>query len=91
MDDSNLLNSNQSGFSPGDYCVHQPLAITNDIYKAFDTNPSLEVRSVFLDLSKAFDIVWHEEVIYELKRLEICGKYSGLTFFFKQPISKSCS
>ena len=25
------------------------------IYKAFDANPSLDVREVFLDLSKAFD------------------------------------
>ena len=47
LDDKNLLNSNQSRFRPGDSCVHQLLAITNDIYKAFDTNPSLEVRGVF--------------------------------------------
>ena len=47
LDDNNLLNSNPSGFRPGDSCVHQLLAITNDIYKAFDTNPSLEVRGVF--------------------------------------------
>ena len=50
LDDNNLLNSNQSGFWPGDSCVHQLLSITHEIYKAFDANPSLDVRGVFLDL-----------------------------------------
>ena len=57
LDDNNLLNSNQSGFRPGDSCVHQLLSITHEIYKAFDANPSLDVRGVFLDLSKTFDRV----------------------------------
>ena len=60
LEDNNLLNGNQSGFRPGDSCVHQLLSITHEIYKAFDANPSLEVREVFLDLSKAFDKVWHD-------------------------------
>ena len=58
LDDHNLLNSNQSGFYPGDPCVYQ-LLIADDIYKAFDTNPCLEVRSVFLDLSKGLHRVLH--------------------------------
>ena len=57
---NNLLNGNQSGFRPGDSCIHQLLSITHKIYKAFDANLSLEVRGVFLDLSKAFDKVWHD-------------------------------
>ena len=32
LDDNNLLNSNQSGFRPGDSCVHQLLSITHEIY-----------------------------------------------------------
>ena len=52
-----LLNQNQSGFRPSDSCINQLLAITHDIFEAFDVNPSLEVRSVFLDISKAFDKV----------------------------------
>ena len=50
LDDNNLLNSNQSGFRSGDSCVHQLLSITHEIYKAFDANPSLDVRGFFLDL-----------------------------------------
>ena len=50
-----LLNPNQSGFMPGDSCIHQFVSITHEIYASFDGNPSLEVRGVFLDKSKAFD------------------------------------
>ena len=55
LNNNNLLNSNQSGFRSGDSCVNQLISITHDIYKAFDANSSLEVRGVFLDMSKAFD------------------------------------
>ena len=72
------MTSNQSGFRPGDSCAHQLLSIMHEIYKAFDANPSLDVRGVFLDLSKAFDRVWHDGLMYELKSLGICGNYYGL-------------
>ena len=39
----------------GDSCVHQLLSVTQEICKSFDANPSLEVRGVFLGVSKAFD------------------------------------
>ena len=60
LDTNKLLNNNQSGFQPGDSCKHQLLWITHKIYKAFDENPSLELRGVLLNLSEAFDRVWHE-------------------------------
>ena len=47
-------------------CVNQLILITHNTYCAFDVNPSLEVRGVFLYLSKAFDIVWHSNLLYEL-------------------------
>ena len=50
-----LLNPNQSGFRPSDSCIDQLLAITHPIFEAFDCNAPLEIRSVFLDISKAFD------------------------------------
>ena len=55
-----LLNSYQLGFRPNDSCINQLISITHNIYCAFDANPSLEVRGVLLDLSKAFDKVLHE-------------------------------
>ena len=69
-----LLNPNQSGFCPFDSCVNQLVAITHEIFKAFDCNPSLEVRSVFLDISKVFDKVWHEGLLYKLKSMGISGE-----------------
>ena len=55
--EKNLLSENQSGFNPSDSCVNQLLATTHEIFSSFDNNS--EVRGVFLDISKAFDKVWH--------------------------------
>ena len=38
LEDNNLSNGNQSGFRPGDSCVHQLLSITHEIYEVFDAN-----------------------------------------------------
>ena len=46
-------------------------SITHEINKSFDDG--IEVRSVFLDISKAFDKVWHEGVIFKLKQNGISG------------------
>ena len=58
--------------------MHQLHSITHEIYKAFNGNPSLEVRGLFLDLFKAFDRVWHEGLMYKLKCLGVCEKYCRL-------------
>ena len=52
---NNLLAPNQSGIKPGDSCINQLLSITHEICSSFDDG--FEVRSVFLDISKAFDKV----------------------------------
>ena len=68
---NNLISPKQSGFKPGDSCINQLLSITHEIYKSFDEG--LEVRGVFLDISKAFDKVWHEGLIFKLKQNGISG------------------
>ena len=63
-----LISSNRSGFKPGDSCINELLSITHEIYKSFDDG--YEVRGVFLDISKAFDKVWHNGLIYKFKKME---------------------
>ena len=61
-----LLNPYQSGFRTGD-SINQLLSIVHSIYEAFDYNPPLDLCYVYLDISKALDIVWHYGLIYKLK------------------------
>ena len=69
--ENELTSHNQSGFRPGDSCINQLLRITHDIYQSLDDG--LETRGVFLDISKAFDKVWHEGLLFKLKQNGISG------------------
>ena len=64
--ENNLISPKHSGFKPGDSCINQLISITHEIYESLDAG--LEVRSVFLDISKAFDKVRHEGVFFKLSQ-----------------------
>ena len=66
---NNLITPNQSGFKTGDSRINQLISITHEIYKSFDDG--YEVRGVFLDISKAFDKVWHQGLHYKLRQNDI--------------------
>ena len=70
--ENNLISENQSGFRPGDSTINQLLEITNEIYKSFENVK--ETRAVFLDISKAFDKVWHPGLIFKLKQNGVNGR-----------------
>ena len=70
IDKNDLFNNKQTGFRPSNSCMHQLIAITRNIFSVFDANLSLEVPGVFLELSKAFDKVWHDGLLYKLKSNE---------------------
>ena len=71
-----LLTKNQSGFRPGDSCTNQLLSLVHEIHESFDHG--FEVRSIYLDISKAFDKVWHEGLVFKLKQNGIEGKLLNL-------------
>ena len=55
----------------------------HEIYQSFDDG--FEVRGVFLYISKAFDKVWHNSLIYKIKENGVAGNLlDTLTNFFKE-------
>ena len=69
---NNLLSPNQSGFRLGYSCINQLLSVNHKIVSAFEMG--LEVRGIFLDISKAFDKVWHDGLIFKLRQNDICSE-----------------
>ena len=63
-----LIPKNQSGFRPGDSTTNQLIDLVNEIHQAFDSTKSHEVRAIFLDISKAFDKVWHDGLIFKMRQ-----------------------
>ena len=78
--DNNLISQNQSGFKRGGSCINQLIPITHNILNSLDEG--LEVRDVFLDISKAFGKVWHEGLIYKLQQNGISGKLLNILNHF---------
>ena len=78
--DNNLITLKQSGLRPGDSSINKLLSITYDIFTSFDN--SLEVRGVFLDISKAFLKVWHNGRRYKLNQNGIKDKLLCLLIDF---------
>ena len=71
-----LLNPNS--INPSESCINQFLAITHEIFEVLDCNPPVEVRSIFLEASKAFDKVWHKGLLYKLRSISISGELYNL-------------
>ena len=69
-----IFTPSQSGFLPGDSFIAQLLSIIHEIQTAFDGNPTVDVRGVFLDISKTFDRVWHDGIIFKLKAYGVEGE-----------------
>ena len=82
LEKSKLLSAHESGFQAIDSCVDQLLSIVHNIYTVFDAYPILESRGIFLDISKTFDKVWPEELIFKLKLIGICDALLDLIGIF---------
>ena len=71
LNQNDLISPGQSGFKSGDSCINQLSSITHEIYHSIDEG--YEIQGVFLDISKVFDKVWHEGLVFKLKQNGISG------------------
>ena len=72
LESEGIMNPSQSGFRQGkctiDHLVRLETRIRCGMAQGHYTG------AVFLDISKAFDLVWHEGLLYKLKNSHITGK-----------------
>ena len=54
------------------------LTVVHDVNSSFDCDPTIDVRGVFLDISKTFDKVWHDGIIFKLETYGVKGKLLNL-------------
>uniref|UniRef100_A0A2S2Q7E7 Putative RNA-directed DNA polymerase n=1 Tax=Sipha flava TaxID=143950 RepID=A0A2S2Q7E7_9HEMI len=62
---NNILPNTQFGFRPSHSTIHQAHRIVDAI--SFSLEKKLYCTCVFLDVSQAFDRVWHDGLLYKLK------------------------
>ena len=55
-----------------DSSVFQMIAFVHKIHESIDKGQC--VTTVYLDVGKAFDKVWHKGLLFKLKSVKICGK-----------------
>lgn len=64
---ANFISPNHLSFSPGDSCLNNSIAVTDENYKSFDDG--LNVRGIFIGMSKdlikyeSLEIFWNFYVI----------------------------
>ena len=81
-EENGLLTWRNSGFKPNDSTVNQLISIIHRIHNSIEQGH--DVCMVFLDVSKAFDRVYHEGLIFKLQQIGIDGQ---LLAWFKHYLS----
>jgi hypothetical protein len=71
LKENTILTSSQSGFIPGDSTINQLLIMYDSLCSAFDDG--ITTQAVYLDITKAFDRVWHRGLLHKLESVGIIG------------------
>jgi hypothetical protein len=71
LSENKILSSSQSGFIPGDSTIYQLLSIYDNLCSSFDNG--VTTQAVYLDITKAFDRVWHRGLLHKLESVGIIG------------------
>ena len=79
---NHLLNPNNSGFKQNDSTINRLIAMLHSIYTGLDERENIAL--IMLDISKAFDKVWHPGLLFKLQQLGITG---SLLSWFKSYLS----
>ena len=76
LPENNLLSPNQLGFRSSNSCINQFLSINHGILNEFDKG--LELCGIFLDISKSFDKIWYDGLIFKLLQNGISGDITNI-------------
>ena len=71
FDQHHLLSDSQSGFRKNDSTTCQLLSISHMLLQNCAKGKS--TQAIFLDISKAFDRVWHKQLVNKLRKMGING------------------
>ena len=70
--ENNIITDKQAAYLNGDSTAQQLLYLTHKIKEAWANKQT--VQAIFLDVSAAFDAVWHKGLIAKIKQININGK-----------------
>ena len=71
MEERHLFNKFQCGFRKQRSCIDQIMRLADDVHKSI--NNKRYTLAVMIDLQRAFDLVWHENLLYKIKKLGLEG------------------
>jgi hypothetical protein len=82
LETNKILSPNQSAFRKHRSTLDQLIKLHNAAHLAINNNQF--TRAIFLDYSKAFDLVWNEGLLFKLRKLKLHG---NIYYFIKSFLS----
>ena len=83
LESKGIINKEQSGFRAKRQCMDQIARLISEVEKCRKQNK--QTAAVFLDLEKAYDMLWKEGTLTELKNLGVTGQtFNYILNFLKE-------